>query len=158
MDKKLNAEENVLAQCIGLENSANVLYHILCSVVTIDDEKHKAQIASHIFAVTVLRALCTERALKLAKRIETGKPWGNIHDLWKLYDNLSESTKEELGNGKYMTRRQIEDTLKNNRHNFNEWRYISEKNSAVSTEFNTMKNATRQIMEWCATELAKNAS
>ena len=75
---------------------------------------------SHIFSITILRALCAERTLKLAKSLENKAQWKNTHDLWVLYEDLKEDTKEEIGKGKYKSRNELEDIIQKHRNSFNE--------------------------------------
>ena len=152
---------SMLYQCLGLQNSANALYQLMDSVIgktekfpANNDSQMVGMVGSYTFGITVLRALCAERALKLAKAIENGAQWKNIHDLWVLYEDLNEQTKEEIGKGNYKTRRQLEEIIKTHRDNFNDWRYMSERGEEISTKFNDMKNVTQQIIEWCIKEMA----
>jgi len=115
----------------------------------------QAFVEGHIFAIVVLRALCAERALKLVKLLERDGNYRNIHDLWCLYEDLQENSKKSIGMGKYLTRRELEKVFQDNRNNFNDWRYPFEQDGALSTQFNHMKNATRQLIEWSEDELRK---
>lgn len=155
-------ERAILLQCQSMEHSANTLYCIMDSKYgTIDQSEFsviEAILQGHFFAIIVLRALCAERALKLSKLLERNGKHKNVHDLWRLYDHLGEATKASIGTGKYLSRAQIEEVLQVNRHNFNEWRYAFECDGTMSTQFNLMKNATRQILEWCEARLGKKIS